>query len=61
MTQRLQASRFHLGACYYPEQWPPSLWEDDFRRMRELGFSIIRLAEFAWTIFEPQEGTGLNP
>ncbi len=57
MTQRLQASRFQLGACYYPEQWPPSLWEDDFRRMRELGFSIIRLAEFAWTIFEPQEGT----
>jgi beta-galactosidase len=57
MAQRLQASRFQLGACYYPEQWPSSLWEDDFRRMRELGFSVIRIAEFAWTIFEPEEGT----
>jgi beta-galactosidase len=57
MTHRLQASRFQLGACYYPEQWPSNLWEDDFRRMRELGFSVIRIAEFAWTIFEPEEGT----
>jgi beta-galactosidase len=54
--QRLQTARFQLGACYYPEQWPASLWEDDLRRMRELGFSVIRIAEFAWTIFEPEEG-----
>ncbi|WP_138754265.1 beta-galactosidase [Paenibacillus sinopodophylli] len=47
---------FRLGACYYPEHWQESLWEDDFRRMRELNFSIIRVAEFAWSIFEPQEG-----
>ncbi|MEV5026929.1 beta-galactosidase [Paenibacillus sp. LPE1-1-1.1] len=47
---------FRLGTCYYPEHWPESLWEDDFRRMRELGFSIIRVAEFAWSIFEPEEG-----
>jgi beta-galactosidase GanA len=47
---------FRLGVCYYPEHWPESLWEDDFRRMRELGFSIVRVAEFAWSIFEPQEG-----
>jgi beta-galactosidase len=25
--------------------------------MRELGFSVIRIAEFAWSIFEPAEGT----
>ena len=25
--------------------------------MRELGFSVIRVAEFAWSIFEPDEGT----
>lgn len=57
MTKQLQSSRFQLGVCYYPEQWPSTLWEDDFRRMRELGFSIMRIAEFAWTIFEPEEGT----
>jgi beta-galactosidase len=25
--------------------------------MRELGLSVIRMAEFAWSIFEPAEGT----
>jgi beta-galactosidase len=47
---------FKLGVCYYPEHWKEELWEDDFRRMRELGFTVIRVAEFAWSIFEPQEG-----
>lgn len=48
--------RFRLGVCYYPEHWSEALWADDFQRMRELGFSVIRMAEFAWTIFEPHEG-----
>ncbi|MUT66902.1 beta-galactosidase [Paenibacillus sp. NEAU-GSW1] len=52
----LTADQFHLGACYYPEHWDPSLWEDDLRRMKELHFSVIRIAEFAWSIFEPEEG-----
>ena len=47
---------FQLGVCYYPEHWEESLWEDDFRRMRELGFGVIRVSEFAWTIFEPEDG-----
>ncbi|WP_168123202.1 beta-galactosidase [Paenibacillus sp. HB172176] len=45
-----------VGVCYYPEQWPVELWEDDFRRMRELGITNVRVAEFAWSIFEPEEG-----
>ena len=57
MTKSLTLDRFQLGVCYYPEHWPEELWADDFRRMRELGFSVIRIAEFAWTIFEPEEGT----
>jgi beta-galactosidase len=56
MTKSLKLDRFQLGACYYPEHWPEELWSDDFRRMRELGFSVIRVAEFAWSIFEPTEG-----
>lgn len=48
--------RLKLGVCYYPEQWPERLWADDFRRMRELGLEIVRMAEFAWTVFEPKEG-----
>ena len=56
MTKSLNLDRLQLGVCYYPEHWPEELWADDFRRMRELGFSVIRIAEFAWTIFEPEEG-----
>ena len=56
MTKSLQLDRLQLGVCYYPEQWPERLWADDFGRMRELGFSVVRMAEFAWTIFEPEEG-----
>jgi beta-galactosidase len=56
LEKSLQLDRFHLGVCYYPEHWPESLWEDDMRRMREMGMSVIRIAEFAWSIFEPKEG-----
>ncbi|GAC1383468.1 MAG: beta-galactosidase [Herpetosiphon sp.] len=56
MPSSLHVDRVHLGVCYYPEQWPEALWADDFRRMRELGFSVIRVAEFAWSIIEPTEG-----
>ncbi|WP_438445963.1 beta-galactosidase [Gorillibacterium sp. sgz5001074] len=48
--------QFELGVCYYPEQWPEAMWEDDYRRMRELGFTIVRMGEFAWNVFEPEEG-----
>ncbi|HEY8283698.1 MAG TPA: beta-galactosidase, partial [Chloroflexota bacterium] len=56
MKKSLELDRLTLGACYYPEHWDESLWADDFRRMRELGLSIIRVGEFAWSIFEPIEG-----
>ena len=57
MKKSLQADHFSLGVCYYPEHWPEDLWRDDFQRMRDLSFSVIRVAEFAWTIFEPEEGS----
>ena len=45
-----------LGVCYYPEQWPRSMWADDARRMRETGISVVRIAEFAWSRMEPRAG-----
>lgn len=44
-----------LGVDYYPEHWPESRWEEDARLMREAGFSVVRLAEFAWSRLEPRE------
>jgi len=45
-----------LGVCYYPEHWPEAWWAGDARRMRELGLTYVRLAEFAWSRFEPARG-----
>ncbi|TLS51555.1 beta-galactosidase [Paenibacillus antri] len=56
MPKSVARDRVWLGVCYYPEQWPREMWEDDFRRMRELGFDVVRMAEFAWSTMEPEEG-----
>ena len=45
-----------LGVCYYPEHWPEDLWEDDARRMAELGIAYVRIGEFAWSRIEPEPG-----
>ncbi len=42
-----------LGVCYYPEHWPAEMWADDAKRMIECGLSYVRIAEFAWSRFEP--------
>src|SRR3974377_951980 len=47
---------FRFGACYYPEQWPESYWENDARRMKECGVNTVRLGEFGWAVMEPREG-----
>lgn len=56
MVKKLVEDKLKLGVCYYPEHWSEELWEDDYRRMKELGFTYVRMGEFAWTIFEPEEG-----
>lgn len=45
-----------LGTCYYPEQWPRAIWEDDAARMADLGLTWVRIGEFAWTRLEPTPG-----
>lgn len=45
-----------LGVCYYPEQWPQSMWARDAQRMAELGLSWVRIGEFAWAKIEPEPG-----
>lgn len=45
------------GAAYYPEHWPEERWATDARMMREAGFNVVRLGEFAWCRMEPAEDT----
>ncbi|HKB90956.1 MAG TPA: DUF4434 domain-containing protein, partial [Opitutaceae bacterium] len=49
-------NRYWMGVSYYPEQWTPERWEEDFRKMHELGFNIVRMGEFAWSSFESAPG-----
>ncbi|MGN6627733.1 MAG: beta-galactosidase, partial [Tepidisphaeraceae bacterium] len=47
---------FHYGVCYFPEHWPADWVPDDLSRIRDAGFTYIRIGEGAWAYFEPQEG-----
>lgn len=47
---------YQFGTDYYPEHWPRSLWRQDARMMRDMGIQVVRMAEFSWAKFEPEEG-----
>ena len=54
-TNQQQPGLF-LGTAWYPEQWPESRWEADLDLMQKAGIRFVRVAEFAWSTMEPQEG-----
>ena len=45
-----------IGVDYYPEHWDPALWEKDADLMQKTGVELVRLAEFAWSRLEPEDG-----
>lgn len=54
--RRIKMGGFLFGNSYYPEWWDESEWESDFAKMQELGLGCVRMGEFAWSWFEPEEG-----
>jgi beta-galactosidase len=56
----------HFGVDYYPEHWvhpfagtaeePEARWVRDVELMIEAGVNVVRMGEFAWGLFEPEEG-----
>jgi beta-galactosidase len=56
----------HFGTDYYPEHWvypyagtpeePESRWERDAGLMVAAGINAVRMGEFAWGLYEPEEG-----
>ncbi len=44
------------GVAYYPEHWDEWRWETDLQLMSKAGIGLVRLAEFAWSKLEPEEG-----
>ncbi|MCU0495385.1 MAG: beta-galactosidase, partial [Chloroflexaceae bacterium] len=47
----------HYGVDYYPEHESEGRWAEDARLIAAAGFTVVRLAEFAWTRLEPAPGT----
>jgi beta-galactosidase len=45
-----------LGTAWYPEHWDEARWEQDLSLMQAAGINMVRVAEFAWSTMEPQEG-----
>ncbi len=50
-------NRFWFGAAYYPEHWDAATRAGDPERMAAAGFNMVRMAEFAWNLMEPVEGS----
>lgn len=46
----------YIGTNYHPHDWPREQWEKDFARMKEAGFTTVRLGHLCWDSYEPQEG-----
>ncbi|MEP6895383.1 MAG: beta-galactosidase [Chloroflexota bacterium] len=52
----MSKKRIHIGSAYYPEHWDEKHWANDIRLMQEAGFTVARMAEFAWSTLEPSAG-----
>ena len=56
----------YFGVDYYPEHWvypyagtaedPEARWARDVELMVEAGVNAVRMGEFAWGLYEPEEG-----
>ncbi len=55
-AQNYKWDHMTMAVCYYPEHWDKKMWKQDLDRMLEAGIGVIRIAEFAWSMIEPEEG-----
>ena len=47
---------FLYGSPYYPEHWEEDVRAGDPALLRAAGWNVVRMAEFAWDVMEPEEG-----
>lgn len=45
-----------IGVDYYPEHWEKSRWKTDMEMMAKANIGVVRIGEFAWSLYEPEEG-----
>nr|WP_323377681.1 beta-galactosidase [Streptomyces cyaneochromogenes] len=44
------------GGDYDAEQWPPAVWREGVRLMREAGVNPVTVGVFSWGLLEPRPG-----
>ena len=44
------------GASYYSEYMPYERTDEDVALMKKAGISVVRIGEFAWGLWEPEDG-----
>ena len=45
-----------IGVDYYPEHWDRERWKTDIEMMHKANIKVVRMGEFAWSLYEPKEG-----
>ncbi|MCL2477857.1 MAG: beta-galactosidase [Treponema sp.] len=45
----------NIGTCYYPEHWPKERWQEDIDNMADMGLSVVRIGELAWSEMEKRD------
>ena len=53
---RALGGQLAFGGDYNPEQWPPSVWQEDVALMREAGVNLVTVGVFSWALLEPAPG-----
>lgn len=48
--------KLYHGAVWYPELWSSHVLDQDLQLMKQAGINAVRIGEFAWSVFEPEEG-----
>ena len=44
-----------IGVDYYPEHWEKERWKIDAEMMVKANIKVVRIGEFAWSLYEPEE------
>lgn len=44
-----------IGVDYYPEHWEKERWKTDAEMMAKANIKVVRIGEFAWSLYEPEE------
>lgn len=46
----------YVGVNYHPHDWDEERWKKDIAKMKESGFTTVRIGHLCWDVFEPDEG-----